>query len=433
MKQYIQNIATQFNTHLAGVFGGLVFAEEILPGVYHTIQNTPIAFDDSRAPFCYLRQTDSASYDQTQRGSSRGLRMRVPLRLIAIQPGSVNAGQMEQTLLHRFHFFNLQAAEGVSEPNLLVVGSNTTYNEIYYDEFGTFPQTQTVSVVAIDFVVTADLLPCALSSINLLGVCQTASTVDADVTAFCAATGIVDATQVSALDTLVKGLKSASLWDKMQALYPMVGSTSNTHKFNLKNPQDTNAAYRLNFVGSWAHTTTGAKPTAGGYANTNYITSTENPQGLTSAHIAIYSRTANTINGVDFGAYTRQPGSGSIVDAFNFTAHYGGRVYLGCNSSNTDAGAALLPTTGLYVLNRTTNAGVQLYRRGTANWNTALSSQLLCSAPLYLGARNDNGVAMFTSEREIAFASIGLGLSGLEVTTFTQLVDAFQTALNRNI
>lgn len=433
MKQYIQNVATQLNTHLAGVFGGVVFAEEIQQGVYHTLQNQPLAFDDSRAPFCYLRQSGNVSYDENQRGSSRGLRMRVPLRLVAIQRNSVNAAQMEQTLLHRFHFFNLQAAEGVSEPKLVVVGSNTTYNEVYYDEFGSYPLTQTVSIAAIDFIVTADLLPCALSNINLLGVCQVIDTVDTDVTAFCTAAGIVDATQISALDTLVKGLKSALLWDKMHALYPMVGGTGQTHKLNLKNPQDTNAAYRLNFVGSWAHTTTGAKPSIGGYANTNYVSSTANPQGLTSTHISIYSRTNNTTNGVDFGAYTRQAGSGAIVDALNFTCYYGGRVYLGSHSSNTDAGAAILPTTGLYVLNRTTNAGVQLYRRGTANWNTALSSQLLCNAPLYLGARNDNGVPMFTSEREIAFASIGLGLSGLEVTTFTQLVDAFQTALNRNI
>jgi hypothetical protein len=67
---------------------------------------------------------------------------------------------------------------------------------------------------------------------------------DVDALAFIAAASITDSTQQSAIDTLVKSLKSANIWTKMKALYPFVGGTATTHKFNLKDPRDLDAAYR---------------------------------------------------------------------------------------------------------------------------------------------------------------------------------------------
>ena len=82
-------------------------------------------------------------------------------------------------------------------------------------------------------------------------------------------------------------------------------------------------------------------------------------------------------------------------------------------------------------MNRRNSANVELYRRGTILYTTALSSQLLCSRNLVLGARNDNGTIMFSTNRQYAFATIGKALTPTENATFATLVDAFQTALNR--
>ena len=82
---------------------------------------------------------------------------------------------------------------------------------------------------------------------------------DADADAFIAAAGITDATQQTALQTLVTTLKSDNVWDKCNAIYPFVGGTATAHKFNLKDPQDTDAAYRLDFNGTWTHDANGAK------------------------------------------------------------------------------------------------------------------------------------------------------------------------------
>ncbi len=55
---------------------------------------------------------------------------------------------------------------------------------------------------------------------------------DTDVLAFITATSITDATQQTAINTLVTDLKTANIWTKMKALYPFIGGTATTHKFN---------------------------------------------------------------------------------------------------------------------------------------------------------------------------------------------------------
>jgi hypothetical protein len=75
--------------------------------------------------------------------------------------------------------------------------------------------------------------------------------------AFIQAAGLIDENQMKAVGTLVFDLKNYNLWDKMKAIYPFIGGTANTHKFNLKDPRDINAAYRLAFTGTWYHTSQG--------------------------------------------------------------------------------------------------------------------------------------------------------------------------------
>ena len=63
-------------------------------------------------------------------------------------------------------------------------------------------------------------------------------TKDADVIAFIKATGITDGTEFSAINYLVLDLKNKGLWTKINTLYPFVGGTATTHKYNLKDPRD---------------------------------------------------------------------------------------------------------------------------------------------------------------------------------------------------
>jgi hypothetical protein len=80
---------------------------------------------------------------------------------------------------------------------------------------------------------------------------------DPDAQAFLDAAIITDITQANAVNSLVIGLKADGLWTNMQVIYPFVGGTASSHKYNLKDPRDLDAAYRLSFSGGWTHNANG--------------------------------------------------------------------------------------------------------------------------------------------------------------------------------
>jgi len=125
--------------------------------------------------------------------------------------------------------------------------------------------------------------------------------IDPDCAAFLTATGITDPTISGAVCTLVTSMKANGTWAKCSAIYPMVGGTATTHKFNLKNPADTNAAFRLSFVGGWTHSANGALPNGtNAYADTFLIPSVS--LSLNSIHGSVYSRTNTDAVSVLFGS-----------------------------------------------------------------------------------------------------------------------------------
>ena len=75
--------------------------------------------------------------------------------------------------------------------------------------------------------------------------------IDPDSMSFINASGINDPLEILAISNLVNSLKNSGLWNKLQIIYPFVGGTSTTCKFNLKNPIDTNGAFRLSFNGGY--------------------------------------------------------------------------------------------------------------------------------------------------------------------------------------
>ena len=102
--------------------------------------------------------------------------------------------------------------------------------------------------------------------------------IDTDAQAFITAAGIINATQQSAVNQLVLDLKSANIWTKIKAAYPMVGGTATSCKFNLKDARDLDAAYRLVFSGGGTFSSNGYLPNGtNAYANTFLNTLTQIP------------------------------------------------------------------------------------------------------------------------------------------------------------
>ena len=253
---------------------------------------------------------------------------------------------------------------------------------------------------------------------------------DPDAVAFLTATGITDPTISLAIDTLVKELKAYGIWTKMKALYPFVGGTASTHKFNLKDPQDTNAAFRLQFVGGWTHSSTGALPNGtNAYANTFLTPFTSLFQN--SAHLSYYSRTNFLIGGMDIGVFDL----GTLVGTHLGISYSGnlGQMRARINSSTPSTTYTPTNTGGLFSISRIAAASFKGYRNGASQFTQLSSTLSPPNFPIYLGAIDLSTVASDYSNKESALASIGDGLDDTEMANFYAAVQSFQTTLGRQV
>jgi hypothetical protein len=82
-------------------------------------------------------------------------------------------------------------------------------------------------------------------------------TVDSSVYVYSQAAGITDTVTLNALNTFVQGLKSASLWDKMVAIYPFIGTNPSSSRLNLKDVSLNTT--QVNYSGSWSTSLSGSR------------------------------------------------------------------------------------------------------------------------------------------------------------------------------
>jgi hypothetical protein len=246
--------------------------------------------------------------------------------------------------------------------------------------------------------------------------------IDPDAQAFITAAGITDATQQQAINTLVVDMKGYGIWTKMKAIYPFVGGTATAHKYNLKDPRDLDAAFRLVFNGGWTHSSNGATPNGtNGYADTFLNNSTVLGQNDNS--FSIYSRTdLAQADACDMGVFSGGFGSsiyGRNVDNNSYSSHSGvlliksastslGFIGLSRNAINNcvfdSLGTQLISTT-----NSVNHVNVE--------WNIGRLA----------------GFAGEYSSRQLAFVHIGLGLSATELSNLRIAVNTFETTLSRNV
>lgn len=263
---------------------------------------------------------------------------------------------------------------------------------------------------------------------SLIAIMPKASAFDPDAQAFFTAANITDSTQQTAVNQLVVDLKGYGIWTKMKALYPFVGGTATTHKYNLKDSQDTDAAFRLIFNGGITHASTGITGNGtNGYSDTKIAPSTQ--LSLNSTHISYYART-NVPNGAFAGVLNSNQGI-FVIPKFDGS---GTSAYRAVNSSQVGPGASPSDVRGLYIASRITSTDMKLYLNNSTLFNDAQpSGALFTLGNIMLNAANVTGAANYFSANECAFASIGDGLDDTEASNFYTAVQTFQTTLGRNV
>ena len=256
------------------------------------------------------------------------------------------------------------------------------------------------------------------------------SPMDSDAQAFITAASITDSTQQSAVNTLVTSLKSAGIWSKMKAIYPFVGGTASSHKFNLKDPRDLDAAYRLVFNGGWTHSSTGALPNAAnGYADTKLVPNTS--LTLNNTHLSVYSRTNISRPSSWHGV------SNTYLPIFAFQLSDGNSMYFdGYDYQNHRISATDTNSLGHYIGSINSSTNQVMYKNGVSKvvQSAPQTQTSLPSYSIFLSTRNDSGTPNpYYGGRELSFSSIGDGLTDAEASAFYTAVQAFQTTLGRQV
>jgi hypothetical protein len=269
---------------------------------------------------------------------------------------------------------------------------------------------------------------------------------DFDAINFIEATGLSNETQAVAINNLVLGLKANNLWTKMQAIYPFVGGTAYTHKFNLKDPRDSDNAFRIQFFGAVTHNNLGVSASAAGYGDTKFRPATNFANVTSSLHASIYM-SAGLANGSIFTDYGTQwnvnirtldispvrIGESTSTNVYAAISAYTNTGYDNIIQTNAAGASTGLNRTGLWAATRTSSTLATAYRR------SSVQNFTITSTNAFTGVGANNNMQLFRSYVDngattgglFTFASLGEGLTTPEIDTLYTLVQAYQTTLGR--
>jgi hypothetical protein len=256
------------------------------------------------------------------------------------------------------------------------------------------------------------------------------STFDPDAQLFIDAVGTLSEPQKTAVNNLVLGLKSNGTWSKMYAIYPFIGGTADSHKWNLKDPRDLDVAFRLNFVNSWIHNSDGGEVNfTDSFANTFVDLNQLSANGLFSmglyqGKVVMLSKSGD----YDIAAVTGSNWNALRVNNTRFrTPNFFVSATL-TSPLNSDRG---------YVAgSRISNSNLTITRKTEGDiFRSALNTERVTlrvpNIPVYLGAMNLNSRADNFSDTQFRYAFLGESLTISEMELDALTIENFQIALGR--
>lgn len=249
--------------------------------------------------------------------------------------------------------------------------------------------------------------------------------IDADAQAFfdrvTTAGGSLSTTEQEAVNTLVVQMKADGIWTKMKAIYPMVGASAAACAQNLKS-----SSFTGSFSAGWTFASTGVTPNGTSATfNTNFNPLSES-LNVNSNHHSVYLRTNNIQQQrVDIGQNDNQ-----WLSACYWPIVGGGVIIYNPTVTNS----LIVSTAGSNNLNINTRRSSTDFcffnnnvKRGTV---TAVNALSFANANVHIGSA---GGAVFYSNRENCFGSIGDGLTDTQASDFYTAVQAFNTTLSRQV
>ena len=246
--------------------------------------------------------------------------------------------------------------------------------------------------------------------------------------------GSVSTATLGALSAFVNRLKAhATLWDKVDEIYPLCGRGIASACVKLKfidAPLMTNNGFADEDFEEWGPTAGLSPDGASKYLDTNLpATSLRDDAHLCyiEQQPAVDAAVPRTALGVTDGSLEWSIGA---IDAFNDRS-----AILGSPLSLAITPGAYTDWTSFYIANRESSTSLTLFKRthfkDTDNVPSATSPKPALN--LFLCARNTAGVPDQHFKNRLRFASIGQSLVASEVTDYYQIVQALQDSLGRAV
>jgi hypothetical protein len=244
------------------------------------------------------------------------------------------------------------------------------------------------------------------------------------------ATGITP-TISGATRTFFQQIMSNNLWNKLYAMYPYVGGVAAAHAV------DARASYNLTFNGGFTHNSLGAKGNGtNGYANGGM--NGNSVFGTNPASLGVYCSLQGTNNRIyDMGL---EAAGTELNDMLTLAAKRASGVGNNTLFDHGDFPNGRASTTsqtsasGMTIGSSTGTTRRDVYRNGTSVANQTNTQALqVASKDFIIFAMNSNIGVQYYSDNTQAFAFMGSGMTASEVSTFTTIINNYQTSLGRNV
>jgi hypothetical protein len=238
---------------------------------------------------------------------------------------------------------------------------------------------------------------------------------DPDAGLYITNSGITDTTIQTAIDSFFIDLKNASLYTKIKAGWLHAGDNFDKQKLNIKNPLDTDAAFRLTIITSGVNDVNGSTSVV----DTNFVLKNEldiSSVGATVTSGAGFGGGFLCFGGYDTGGrFTFLMTTGSVL-AFRITAQV--------STSNSES-------KGVYTFQKISSANGNVWKNGTKVVADTSISGTLPDGSAFLNGANVNGTLAFTDNKRLQTCLIHEGLTDTETTNLYTIINTFETALGR--
>lgn len=245
---------------------------------------------------------------------------------------------------------------------------------------------------------------------------------------------ILTPTQTRALNRLVLNYKgkgnlnnSVNFWNVSTAIYVYISNSATAFKYNLKNPQNTNAAFRLTFSGGFTFNSNGITGnTLNCFANT-FLKPSDLAQN--SHRVLAYVRT-------DTGGAAFESNQGATNAGFTNGISFDTRKTTNSHAPYSNTGFSAVTNAnraGLIGINRTNSANFKVFRNGLSLYQVNTASQTPISINFYIGAQNNNGSFLNPTGQNLCFHVFGDSLSDANMLLEYQIIQQYQNDLGRAV